>query len=187
MSVQPGVGSAGTRVELEDFPARDSVIGFAALFRQLYVPSETGSFVSVRNIVGKVNAQASDSATEQRAAILKRWRTIENSLKTTPLKIQAGIKLQGGRDHFLPQHHDLNPQQLISLYLYGDWLHWGEAREQHATFVADPVIGPLRDFTALEAMASFTHLYMGFTTLLSAAFSGVIVGPQKETMAPNEA
>ncbi|MEU8631435.1 hypothetical protein AB0C38_04640 [Amycolatopsis sp. NPDC048633] len=173
-SFKPGPNGT-TEVTLERFPPRDSMIGFASMWRQLYTEAELGSFINVHNIVGRINSEVGDSAQPERAETLKKWRQVQNRLKATSLKEQVGAKLQGGNRNFIPRHHDLNPQQLVSLYLYGDWIHWGESREDYAAFVADPVMGPMRDISALETMASLSHVYMGFASLLKSAFSGNVL------------
>jgi len=178
--VRVSIVDNGTRAKIErhNFPPRDATVGFATLFRQLYSPSEKGSFDQVAKIIGRANEEADDVLASTRREQLRRWTKAQNRLKGSSLDqlLSAQLEIEGKWNSALtPKTHDLNPQQLISLYFSGDLIHWGDSREQLAIFQGVSDLSAMRDIDFFRAMAALAHIYMGFGELVAAALSGVIV------------
>lgn len=157
----------------EDFPARDAAIGFTTMFRQCHSHDEGASFTRVNNIIGKVNKLVGDNKYEQRRRMLNVWRSAHGRLKASSIielvdekLVALGIRPAG----YTPSVHNLNPDQLISLYEYGDLIHWGRQRDELAAFGADS-LGAARELDFLKVAVGLTHFYIGFATLAQAALS----------------
>ncbi len=177
--VRLSIDRTGTRsVEAVNFPSREVFVGFPTLFRQVYSENEPASFERIFRIVGRVNVAIADSFTERRQCELKQWKMAQNKLKGQSLSQLLGLQLEteGSWDSaYTPRLHDLNPQQLISLYFSGDIMHWGDNRGQLAAFKGDRDISAAREIDYMSALAAITHIYLGFSVVIQSAFSGFAI------------
>lgn len=74
--------------------------------------------------------------------------------------------VMGGQ--YKPFGYELSPEQLISLYQYGDLIHWGKKRDELAEAADDPVLEGLYRITFMETMLVFAHIYLGFAKVIEA-------------------
>ena len=162
----------------EGFPPRDSVVGFISLFRQCYSTHEEASFTNIYKLIERVNEQIGNSQKLSRRRVLKLWRFAHGQLRGWPLLELVGKELElqdKWSSRFTPHLHDLNPEQLIALFAYGDLIHWGAARNDLVAFSAG-ALGAARELNFLRVAVSLAHFYAGFATLASSALSDVVVG-----------
>jgi hypothetical protein len=61
---------------------------------------------------------------------------------------------------------------LISIYNYGDDIHWGEKRQQVAAWNEFPFDSAWTRMACFEAMNGLAHIYLGFAQLVDAALAG---------------
>jgi hypothetical protein len=62
-----------------------------------------------------------------------------------------------------------SPAQLMSLFAYGDLLHWGKKRDVVAALEADEFAGIDRRSAFLQAAVVLAHVHMGFAELVRTA------------------
>ena len=126
----------------ETFSANEITRGFAVTFRQFYSGEEHASFQSVHRLLGLMNESAGDVSVQTRRATLKGWRVAEGRLRAYPLHVLAGKKLADqGLIHpsLVIDSSQWSPSELISIYNYGDLVHWGDRRDELAALGAHPV------------------------------------------------
>jgi hypothetical protein len=169
----------GSQFTFSDFPTREEMAGFSTMFRQLYSTKEPANFASIVKILGQTNEQANDSATAERQSHLKRWRLAHGRLQADSLDALLGRQLEReGKwpSRMTPRLHDLNPQQLISMYQYGDLIHWdAEKRGKLAVFRTENDIAAARELDYLKVVIAISHIYVGFAVLAQAATSGLLL------------
>lgn len=162
-------------VEQSDFPPKEVVVGVATLFRQCFTPDEPASFKAVYNRLERINrAEPGDADYETRAQMLRSWRAAQGQLRALSLLEHVGEELvRRGEmsDGGIPRLHDLNPEQLISLYIYGDLIHWGDKRQALAVFGAEADLTAVRELDFLKVITSLIHFYAGFAVMIEAAMA----------------
>jgi hypothetical protein len=163
----------------KQFPPRENVRGFSVLFRQFYSAEETASCKAVHNLLWGLNEQVNDSATEERREYLRAWGRAANRLRGASLKLLVGRRLaQQGK---LPPGPRANehlpvPEKLISIYSYGEDIHWGNQRAQVAAYGKSEFDSAWTRMACFEAMVGLAHVYLGFAQLVDAALIGQPTG-----------
>ena len=176
--VDGSIENGEVQVTASGFPSREVFVGFSTLFRQLYSASDPCSFQNVKSILGRANTTAADSASTQRQQLLKKWGSAEGRMKGYSLTELLAMQLEkegSWSANMTPRLHDLNPQQLISLYFSGDVMHWGSERDKLALFKAESDISAARELDFMAALIAFSHIYIGFAVLAQAATSGFVI------------
>jgi hypothetical protein len=165
-------------IMVADFPTREVVAGFSVMFRQLYSTQEQTHFAAIAKIIGRANENADDGAAAQRRVLLKAWRSAHGRLHADSLDKLLGLQLEKeGKwaSRMTPRLHDLTPQELISMYLYGDLIHWETDKRQKLTaFRTENEISAVRELDYLKALIALSHIYIGYAVLAQAATSGVL-------------
>jgi hypothetical protein len=133
-------GALEERVE-ERFPPKENVRGFSVLFRQFYSNEELASFNAVQRVLRQLNKEAVDDRLHARSDQLTGWGRAAGKLRGYSLKVLVGKRLQPQGQ--LPpgkvvNEHLPSPQMLISVYNYGEDIHWGEKRQQVAAWKESP-------------------------------------------------
>ena len=72
-------------------------------------------------------------------------------------------------DVAIPGEDGLSPQNLISVFQYGDLIHWGDKKAEIIGPDKDPFAHAWQRMAFLEAMLGLSHLYMGFSLVIGAA------------------
>lgn len=156
-------------VQQSNFPSKEIVVGVVTLFRQCFTPGEPASFIATYNRLERLNRVKTDDANyEVRAQALRTWRVVHGRLRALSLLEHVGEELtrRGEMGGEIPRSHDLNPEQLISLYAYGDLIHWGDKREALALFGAEADLTAVRELDFLKVVTSLIHFYVGFAVLV---------------------
>ena len=76
----------------------------------------------------------------------------------------------------LAGEHDPGPEMLISIYNYGEDIHWGDKRDQLAAWDESPFDSTHMRMALFNAMAGPAHVYLGFAQLVDAALAGQNAG-----------
>lgn len=149
-----------------DFPSKELVRGFLALFRQFYSKDELASFAKVRDkLVVKAKSQTDDDAA-RRLDELKAWGAAHGRLLGYSLKQLAGERLIDDGRVAGPIPDEGKPTQLISAFAYGDHLHWGSSRGVVTRWEADQFLGPTMRLQLLGACGGLAYFYMGFAVIV---------------------
>ena len=155
----------------KEFPPNENIRGFSVLFRQFHSNEEGASFQSIQRVLRLANDRACDAHVEDRKEQLTAWARAVAKLRGHELKVLVGKRLQReGRwaSELLPGE-DTSPQMLISLYNYGEDIHWGRHRELVAALNADPFHAAWRRMSFFDAVAGLAHVFLGFSVLAEKA------------------
>ena len=161
-------------IEVE-FSRTDAQGGFAALLRQCDATDERASFARVRNILYVASDAAADDMHDERLQQLEAWRRAINRLHSKSLNQLLRDKLVAdeGMGAFAYQEEH-SPQQLLSIYNYGDLLHWGDCSPQLQAWEADPYLDHDRRLAYLDAACGLAHVYIGFAELARSTIGRVL-------------
>lgn len=158
------------------FPRAENLRGFSVLFRQFYSDGETASFDHVRKALGETAAKVDDASHDQRLDDLKHWKKAHARMHGAQLEmlvLEQIVKHERVPPSALELHRQ-NPAYLISLYNYGDLIHFGRKRETLKKVISG---GPVEEnWTKMEfliSVAAICHLYVGFGVLIEAALGEV--------------
>lgn len=154
-------------------PPKESLRGFAVLFRQMHSDNdEPASYTVVKNILGTASRSADDGLADTRLDFIKRWNGARAKLLQFTLTDIARSKLYSARSaqaEFTDIKCEHSPMQLISLFNYGEYIHWGKRRDDHRSAFENPVLGALLEFQYHESLVGLSHFYLGFAKVLEAA------------------
>ena len=162
----------GPEEVLMNFSSNEAVRGTTVLFRQFDAPEkEPASFLAAQRVLRALTATDPDDDAPTREAILGAWGKARSRLRATSLKILVGQKLrdQGEWAGAIPGEQGLSPQNLISVFQYGDLIHWGDKRSQIIGPDRDPFAHAWQRLAFLDAVLGLSHLYMGFSLIVRAA------------------
>lgn len=167
-------------VDSSTMPAEDTIVGAVTMFRQLFADDEKASYLVVSKILGRAIASSDEQHREQRQDIFKEWKKCQGMLRSrrlTALVARKTIGAQGGHEKVpVPFEHD-SPTQTISLFYYGDLIHWGAKRGEHEALMGDGVFREMAKFHFVEAVITLSHFYFGFALILEAAFRSQLEQP----------
>lgn len=154
-------------------PPKEALRGFAVLFRQLHSDGdEPASYKVVKGILDKASHRAGDEKVAERSAILKQWNRARGKLLQFTLSDLAHMKMYAARNappEFTDIKREHSPTTLISIFNYGEYIHWGQRRHDHRAAFEDPVGGALMEFQFQDSLIGLSHFYLGFAKVLEAA------------------
>lgn len=159
-------GVAGPEEIEPGFSRADLQAGFAALLRQCDSPKEPGRFDRAWSILRAKAESVQDETRGARLAQLQAWSAAVKKLRAKSLNQLLRDKLgrEGLRAFEYQEEH--SPRQLMSLYNYGDLLHWDDKKNPVlAQFEADPYVASDRRLAYLDAASGLAHVYIGFAEL----------------------
>jgi len=175
----------GMHVDIEDdtdreqvalrLAERDQQIGFAALLRHCDSTKERASFGRVANILWKATETSGveDRDPAARAVALntlKAWRRAVGRLHARSLNQLLRDRLATDEQlAVLALDEEHSPNHLLSVYDYGDLLHWDSKRENLAAWNDDDYRSAERRLTFLACACALAHAYIGFAVLARAA------------------
>jgi len=144
--------------------------GFTTLFRQ-FDADEAASFNQVQRILRAASENASDEHQAERLEQLTAWGRARSRLRGENLKVRLGQKLrdQGRMTSGIPGEGGMSPVTLISVYQYGDLIHWTDKRSIIEAVASDPFQHAWQRLAFLEAVTGLAHLYIGFSLAVGAA------------------
>lgn len=154
---------------------RDRQVGFAALLRHCDSTSEPASFGRVASILWKAAEvggvkDGDEEATAAALGTLKDWRRAVGRLHMRSLNQLLRDRLAADEQFaILAFEEEHSPEQLLSVYDYGDLLHWDSKREILAAWQDDEYRSGERRLTFLACACALAHAYIGFAVLAAAA------------------
>jgi len=158
------------REEIEQrFCGRDLQAGFAALLRQCDSTHEPAHFERVRSILWLASEAASDAWKEKRLRALAAWSMAVKALHRKSLNQLLRDKLVTEGVGAVRYDEEHSPDQLLSIYSYGDLIHWGDRRDVVAKWEEDDYIESDRRLAYLNAAGALAHVYIGFGELARTA------------------
>lgn len=156
------------------FPAVENLRGFSVLFRQFYSDSEIASFDAGRKVLGEVIAAADGPSRADQLEVLKTWKKAHNQLKAQQLEmwVLRALVANGKAPTGALELHRQIPNQIISLYNYGELIHFGDQREKLGELIgAGEFESSWSKMEFLIAVAGLSHFYIGFAVLVAAALA----------------
>ncbi len=152
----------------------DVTVGFATRFRQLH-HSTTGDpdFAVVINLLNKYARGFVDDRTEERLEILDQWKKARAQLINRPLQnIVARMVLEEDNCPNIDEmamYNDVNPDEIINLFNYGELIHFGKHSEDYEKMAAEPDMEAIQHNNFMQAMLGLVHLYFGFSEVVRSA------------------
>ncbi|OBI42980.1 hypothetical protein A5708_19255 [Mycobacterium colombiense] len=160
-------------VRVVDPPSDESFMGTSAAFRQLHNDGEPASFVKVSNALFKsIKTLPEEQQTPIRDTV-KRWRAARDRLQKHTLQTLTALKAGNATLDNPVSYGNINPEELIRTFNYGDSLHFGSERSQLEDLLADPRHQAYYTYAALNSIVGLSHLYFGFAVLLDSAIGGM--------------
>lgn len=168
--------ASGERVEVDN-PHKETLRGFTVLFRQINSDgNEPASFKVVRTILSKASANAEDEYRDERVQIMKQWHRARAELLKRSLSDHGQSRIiegLGGSAETFAFRAKHTPPELFTLFSYGEYIHWGDSRNEHAALRDDKFGAAIAEFNFLDAMIGMAHFYFGYAKLLETAFAGI--------------
>lgn len=149
----------------------DTTVGFLAMFRQAYSPSEEASFSKIWKLLAR-EARRSDGD----AATLQAWHRAHGQLRSYHVDHLALV--QAANDGHVPKHKaDSNafhpdsigsPEMLLSTVFSGGTIHWGRTRSVIEQWDQEhPALAAKRRFDPIRVAVQLAHLYIGFASVVA--------------------
>lgn len=156
-----------------DGPPKEALRGFAVLFRQLHSDDdEPASYKVAKAILEKASHKAADDYVVERIDQSKKWNSARGKLLQYTLSDIARTKLftvQGAPSDYSDLNRQHSPATLISMFNYGEYIHWGRRRQDHRSAFENPIYGALLEFQFHESLIGLSHFYLGFAKVLESA------------------
>jgi hypothetical protein len=169
LSVGTDAGTQDWHVRVVDPPKDESFLGASAAFRQLHNDGETASFTNAHNALFK----AIKSLPEQQQAVIKEvvplWRAARGKLMNHTIQTLTALKAANATLDNPVSYGNINPDELIRTFNYGDSLHFGDAKNSLDDLLADPFHEAYYKYAALLSIVGLSQLYFGFAVLLANA------------------
>jgi hypothetical protein len=153
------------------FPHRENVRGFAVAFRQCCKQAERASLIKCHRILGGL-ARLDDKQPERIAfhdAYLKAHGILLQTSAHSLLRQKAWEEMAGSGS--VPDIPRLKPEQLFSLYDYGDLIHWDSKAEDHSDLQSDPGGAVMAQMEWLDATGGLVALYMIYAEMIRTALT----------------
>ncbi|MCA2359576.1 hypothetical protein [Mycobacterium intracellulare] len=169
LSVGTKKGTDDWHVRVVDPPSDESFLGASAAFRQLHNDGEPACFTTICNTLFRVMKSLPE---EQQAAIketVPQWRSARGKLMNHTVQTLTALKAANATLDNPVSYGNINPDELIRTFNYGDSLHFGSAKDNLDNLLADPFHEAYYKYGALISIVGLSHLYFGFAVLLASA------------------
>jgi hypothetical protein len=173
LSVTAKEGPNSWRIRVVNYPSDESFMGTSAAFRQIHNEGEVASFMHAFNALFKAMKKLPE---EQRDAVKNtalQWRNARGKLMNHTLQTLTALKAGNATFDNPVSYGNVNPDELIRIFNYGDSLHFGDFRGQLDDLIADEHHEAYYKYAALLSIVGLSHLYFGFAVLLDRALGGV--------------
>ncbi|OHU52270.1 hypothetical protein BKG83_19820 [Mycobacteroides chelonae] len=172
LSVGTDSGTDDWHVRVIDPPADENFLGASAAFRQLHNDGETASFTNAHNTLFKAMRSLPSEQQEEVKAIAAQWRAARGKLMNNTIQTLTALKAGNATLENPVSYGNINPDELIRTFNYGDSLHFGDARDNLDNLLADPFHEAYYKYAALLSIVGLSHLYFGYAVLLGRALGG---------------
>jgi len=177
MSASAGVSvsvSGEIEVVSAEFGSNEAFRAAATLFRQLY-GTDAGAYGEVVGILSAAHRSARDERFDEREDVIVPWRKAHGALRQQRIQAIVGrlaADAASGPGVSAPvPFEDIRPTEVISKYLNGDLIHWGDKREALAALGVDDFSRAMDRMHFVESITGLAHFYSGFSVLLARAFA----------------
>lgn len=154
------------------FPPKEAIRGTAVLFRQLASSDEEASYSKVRRAIGRRIHEAIDDRRDERQEIQVRWNRAHGQLHAgllTAMADRRALELSGAHPSVPVPREDVKPQELLSLFQYGDLIHWGKNAAALRNLAGDDFLYNSAMMEYLSVVLQLSHFYLGYSLLVSRA------------------
>jgi hypothetical protein len=172
LSVGKDPGTDDWHVRLVDYPTDEGFLGASAAFRQLHNDGEPASFTNAHNALFKVMKTLPE---EQQSAVretVPQWKAARGKLMNHTIQTLTALKAANATLDNPVSYGNINPDELIRTFNYGDSLHFGDTKGQLVDLLADEFHEAYYKYAALLSIVGLSHLYFGFAVLLGSALGG---------------
>lgn len=173
---QAGGRPAEVSVET-DWPADDALAGLAVQFRHLYA-DERASFARAMGVLQQaLRRNGHNDGTSPELAMLAAYGHAVGKLRQEWLRQLAHEKGQerGLIPRFIKRASsvpDDGPEAVLSIYFYGEHIHWGDRADEVAEIAENPLRDAQYRMAFLEAISALAVVYADFAELIKRALTG---------------
>lgn len=172
LSVGTDTGTDDWHVKVVDPPADESFLGASAAFRQLHNDGEPACFTTIYNTLFRAMKTLPKPQQAAIKEIVPQWRSARGKLMSHTVHTFTALKAANAKLDDPLSYGNINPDELIRTFNYGDSLHFGSAKDHLDDLLADPFHEAYYKYCALISIVGLSHLYFGFAALLTSALSG---------------
>lgn len=156
-------------IRVSDYPSDESFLGASALFRQLHNDGEPACFTTAHNVLFKAMKTLPNDQQDEAKSVVLQWKDARRKLMNHTLQTLTARKVSNAPMTKPVSYGNVNPDNLIRTFNYGDSLHFGDTRAQLDDLLADPLHESYYKYAALLSIVGLSHLYFGFAELLASA------------------
>ncbi|WP_371480695.1 hypothetical protein [Kitasatospora sp. NBC_00315] len=160
----------GVEAVVADFPVKEAIRGTTVLFRQMASAQEPASYSQVRKIIGQIAHQHHDEHRDQRLELQRLWNRAHGQLNSRLLTAMAdrrALELMGAHPNLPVPGEDVKPQEVLSLFQYGDLIHWDRHAEAFQEVANDDFQHKWETLNFLSVMTQLSHFYLGYSLLVA--------------------
>src|SRR5262249_33348588 len=117
-------------LQVPDYPCDESFLGASALFRQLHNDGEPACFTNAHNALFKAMKALPDEQLAAAKDTVLQWRAARGKLMNHEVQTLTAPKAANATLDNPVSYGNVNPDELIRSFNYGDSLHFGDGREQ---------------------------------------------------------
>lgn len=156
------------------FPTPEAFGGTAIAFRQLHSDDEQASFSRTKARLMKAIKLLSAAEREAPKSVVTQWAKARAKLMDRLLENIVCTKVGKSDPHPAPDdfpfsYCNINPQELILTFNYGDTIHFSGEKEKLSTLLETEQNAAYYKHAVLLAITNLSHLYFGFAVLAEAA------------------
>lgn len=168
-------GGVGKETEASlTMPSKEVILGFAVRFRQLH-SDDPASYTVVKNIISRALGREGQPLSTTGGGQIRQWKRARAELLKFSLDeiVQMKVlKAEWAPGSTIPAPDNLfTPSELIELFQYGEYIHWGDHRDLHSAIQRNPALSAILEFRFHNIQIGLTHLYFGFARLAEAALA----------------
>jgi hypothetical protein len=164
-----------------NLPSSELVRGLAVTFRQLYSPEEKASFAAAMRVLQQAVRGQEAGTMQAQVDRLAEWGRAAGKLRSDWLEALAFERgTGGGGPHTILRAPvpDQTPEQVLSAFFYGEYIHWDTGSQQVEEWAKEPLDDARYRFYFLTAMAQLAAVYIPFGDLVANAIGAGALSAQ---------
>ncbi|QDH47665.1 hypothetical protein PP484_gp48 [Gordonia phage Madeline] len=152
-------------------PSEEAFAGACLAFRQLHSGNENASFDNIKGFLFKATRTLPDAESRQAQNLLRQWARARAALMNRMLQTIVALKAgpEDPPEDVPVSFINVNPEELLLTYNYGDTIHFTERRQQLSELTEIEADAAYYKHAVLLTIIGLSHLYFGFSKLLEAA------------------
>jgi hypothetical protein len=157
-----------------DLPSREAFGGTAVAFRQIHNHGEEAAFDKVKGRLFKATNLLDQQEQSRIRAIMAQWvdargKLMNHTLPTIVCQEIVRKKNSSALPGYPVSFRDINPEDLLLTFNYGDTIHWGDHRQKLVNLTADPNLEAYYRHALVTSILGLSHLYFGWSALVTKA------------------